>query len=92
MQTRYLIAVDQNGVYLRETLCVTRRHESGEVEYYTKPVADGELSTELAACMSAVRRALREWSRRRQKAAQAAQRRHGARKHGTVQGFSAPRR
>ena len=59
MQTRYIIAVDQNGVYLRETLCVTRRRESGKVEYHTKPVADGELSKELEACMGAVRRALR---------------------------------
>ena len=92
MHTRYIVAVDQNGVYLRETLCVTRRHESGEIEYHTKPVAGDELSKELAAFMNAVRRALRAWSRRQQKASQAAQRRHGVRKHGTVQGLSAPRR
>ena len=35
---RVLIAVDERGVYLRETLCVIHRGESGEVHYHSKPI------------------------------------------------------
>jgi hypothetical protein len=35
---RFIIAVDEKGVYLRKTLCVVRRGEIGEVHYYSKPI------------------------------------------------------
>jgi hypothetical protein len=69
MQRRHIFAADPNGAYLRETLCATRRHVSGEVEYHTKPVAEDEVSEELAACRGMVRRLIRVSSRRRKKAA-----------------------
>ena len=40
---RYLIAVDDKGVYLRETLCVTHDANTGEVTYAAKPVPVSEL-------------------------------------------------
>jgi hypothetical protein len=38
---RFLIAVDEHGYHVRETLCVTHHEESGEVEYDAMPLASG---------------------------------------------------
>ena len=45
---RYIIAKDENGFYLRETLCVIHRAELGEVHYHTKPI---ELSANNGAAL-----------------------------------------
>ena len=37
-RNRYLVAMDQNGVYIRRTLAVIHRSEIGEVHYHTVPV------------------------------------------------------
>ena len=34
---RWLIAHDEKGYYLRETLCVTHDGVAGEIVYHTKP-------------------------------------------------------
>lgn len=35
---RYITAIDNNGVYFRETLNVTHDASTGEVIYHTKPI------------------------------------------------------
>ena len=35
---RYIIAKDKKGFYLRKTLCITHRYDSGEVCYIAKPI------------------------------------------------------
>lgn len=57
---RYLIAVDEKGVYLRETLCVTHSENTGEVRYDAKPVPVSSLPLDVSnriicALMSAQR-------------------------------------
>lgn len=34
---RYLIAIDADGVHVREVLCVTHHGETGEVTYQARP-------------------------------------------------------
>jgi hypothetical protein len=36
--TRFIIAIDENGVYLRKTLCVTHHGDTGEVTYNAIPI------------------------------------------------------
>lgn len=46
---RYLIAVDEKGVYLRETLCVIHDENTGEVTYNAKPLPISELPASVNA-------------------------------------------
>jgi hypothetical protein len=40
---RLIITVDSRGVYLRETLAVIHKGETGEVHYHAKPIKPGRL-------------------------------------------------
>lgn len=51
---RYVIAIDGSGVYLRRTLCVTHRLESGEAHYDTKPVKPSQVPAHIYRAYLAV--------------------------------------
>lgn len=46
---RVLVAIDQRGIHLRKTLCVTHHGESGEVHYDTLPLCSFSVSKAEAA-------------------------------------------
>lgn len=49
--TRFLLAVDENGVHIRKTLCVTHNANVGEAVYHTEPINQGALEKAIAAAL-----------------------------------------
>lgn len=51
--SRFLIAIDEHGVHLRETLNVTHDAVAGEAIYHTRPITAADLEGQITAALQA---------------------------------------